>query len=189
MQLTGEWNPEHTLTAVALAGAFGAFVTGLLQYRKAQRWKRAEWVAQEMKQLFGDPVVQAVLLMIDWGKRQIPLYPHREDDSARSVLLGDDDIARALMLHDDRPEGFTDLEADIRGAFDRLLDGWERFQSYVEAGLVTDSDLTPYLRYWAEQICREALPGSEDRLIQLRRYMDRYGFGGAHKLLTRIAAP
>src|SRR6185295_20218314 len=114
---------DDLLKALALLGAAIAFGSGLFQYRRAQQWKRAEWVAQEMKLLFGDPRVQAALLMIDWGSRRIPLYPDRENVSDRYVLLTNDTVARALMLHSERPEGFSDLEADIREAFDRALDG------------------------------------------------------------------
>jgi hypothetical protein len=70
-----EWSPDDLLKALTLLGAAFAFPVGLIQYRRGQRWKRAEWVAQEMKSLFGDPVVQAVFLMMDWGSRRIALYP------------------------------------------------------------------------------------------------------------------
>jgi len=184
-----EWDPEAILKAIALFGAAVAFVVGLWQYRRAQQWKRAEWVAQEMKLLFGDPVVQAVLLMIDWGSRRIPLYPDRANEMARHVSLNDDQVARALMWHEERPQGFSNLEADIRAAFDRFLDGLERFESYAETRLVKDADLRPYLSYWAEKICSANRPGAEDRLIRLRVYMQKYGFSRALRLLTRIAAP
>src|ERR1700730_1892422 len=137
------WKPDDLLKALALLGAGVAFFVGWTQYRRAQQWKRAEWVAQEMKQLFNDPVVQAVLLMIDWGSRRVVLYPEREVESDRSVWLTDEAISPALMPHDERPDGFTDQEAVIRAAFDRLLDGLERFNSYVKTGLVTVEDLRP----------------------------------------------
>ena len=68
-----DWTPDDLLKAIALVGAAGAFVVGLFQYRRAQQWKRAEWVAQEMKTLFADSLVQAVSLMIDWGARPVQL--------------------------------------------------------------------------------------------------------------------
>jgi hypothetical protein len=182
-----QWKPEDLLKAVALLGAAIAFGIGLFQYRRAQQWKRAEWVAQEMKLLFGNLRVQSALLMIDWGSRRIPLYPERENVTDRYVLLTNEMVARALMLHSERSEGFSDLEADIREAFDQLLDGFERFNAYVEAGLVKLSDLRPYLKYWATNILR-AVSSSEHRLVRLRAYMKKYGFDGAYKLLERIVA-
>lgn len=62
------WTPDDLLKAATLLGAAVAFVIGLIQYRRAQQWKRAEWVAQEMKGVFSDPLVQAALTMIDWGQ-------------------------------------------------------------------------------------------------------------------------
>jgi hypothetical protein len=142
-----------------------------------------------MKSLFGDPVVQAALLMIDWGSRRIPLYPDRQAESERSVRLTNEVVAAALMFHDERPEGFSDVESDIRAAFDRFLDGLERFHSYVETGLVKLDDLRPYLSYWARNICRPRTPRPADhRVVRLKQYMQRYGFDNALNLLERIAA-
>jgi hypothetical protein len=185
-----KWKPEDLLKAIALVGAAIAFAISLIQYRRAQQWKRAEWVAQELKQLFSDPLVQAALLMIDWGSRRILLYPEREKLEERYVELTNEIVARALMLHNDRQgdNKFTQLEADIRAAFDRTLDGLERFQSYVETGLVRISDPQPYLKYWAVNLTRDRVAAKGvDRVVNLRAYMDHYGFDGAHKLLKDIA--
>jgi hypothetical protein len=185
-----QWSPDEVLKGAALAGAAIAFVIGLWQYRRAQNWKRAEWVAQEMKALFSEPLVQAVLMMVDWGARRVQLYPTREKPEDRYVFVTDDEVARALMPHDERPGGFSPFEAEIRAAFDIWLDGLERFGAYVATGLVTVADLRPYLQYWAQQICRDhATDGSEDRLRTLRTYMSRYGYSGAYDVMERIARP
>lgn len=186
-----QWHPDDLLKAIALVGAAIAFAIGLVQYSRAQQWKRAEWVAQEMKQLFSDPIVQAALLMIDWGSRRILLYPDREKVEKRYVQLTNETVARALMPHEKRQgdDRFTSLEADIREAFDRTLDGLERFHSYVATGLVRISDLQPYLKYWAVNLTRDRInTAGEDRIVNLKAYMDKYGFDGAYKLLKDIAA-
>jgi hypothetical protein len=185
----GDWKTGDVLNVLVLVGAAVAFVAGLMQYRRAQHWKRVEWVAQEMKGLFGDPVVQAALLMFDWGSRRIPLYPDRQGEGERYVRLTNEAVAEALVLHEDRPNGYSDLEADIRAAFDRALDGFERFHSYVATGLVKLDDLRPYLKYWAVNLCRPRRPRpKEHRLVRLKAYMQHYGFEGALALLERIAA-
>jgi len=185
----GEWKADDYLKLLVLLGAAMAFIVGLAQYRRAQHWKRVEWVAQEMKSLFGDPIVQAAFLMIDWGSRRIPLYPDRQAESERNVRLTNEIVANALLLHEERLDGFTELEADIRAAVDRALDGLERFHSYVDTGLVELRDLRPYLKYWALTICRPRAPRPSDhRLVRLTAYMKRYGFEGALNLLERIAA-
>lgn len=171
--------------ALGLLGALYAFRVGLIQYRTAQQWKRAEWVAQEMKALFAEPLVQAALLMIDWQNRKVPLHPDEGEASKRDVYVTDDSVAAALAPHS-RQRPFSALECEIRGAFDRLLDGLERLNSYVTTGLVTDGDLTPYLAYWASRVCGAS--EGETRLAALRVYMTTYGFAGALDLLERQAA-
>jgi hypothetical protein len=189
MLTLSEWKPDDLVKAIAILGAAVAFIIGLVQYKRAQQWKRAEWVAQEMKNLFEDPIVKAALMMIEWGSRRILLYPDRQEERDRYISLTNEAVARALMTHDDRPDGFSELEADIRAACDKLLDGLERFDSYVHTGLVTLSDLRPYLKYWAVLLCRPRGPRpNEHRLARLTGYMDRYGYEGAHDLLKRIAA-
>ena len=180
--------PDHWLKLAALVGAAVAFFVGLAQYRKAQQWRRAEWVAQEMKSLFDDQLVQAAFLMIDWGSRRIPLYPLREKDEDRYILLTNEAVATALMDHHDRRDGFTTVEADIRVAFDRALDGLERFHSYVSTRLVQRKDLAPYLRYWALTLYDPQSPRSpEHRVSRLVQYMGLYGYEGAASLLKQIA--
>lgn len=179
--------PEAILTALGLLGAAYAFLTGLAQYRDTQRWKRTEWTAQEMKALFADPLVQAVFLMIDYAVHPfIPLYPDQPNLSERTVSVSDGSVAHALAHHTTRGP-FTRLEADIRTAFDRLLDGLERSHAYVESGLLTEADLKPYMAYWATRICPPAPSEPEPRILALQRYMDTYGFKGAHTLLRNLA--
>ena len=179
---------EDILKVIALVGAGIAFFSGLFQYRRGQKWKRVEWVAQEMKQLFSDRKVQAALLMLDWGDRYVTLNPDAILESERKFRVTDKTVTLALMSHRDRPEGFKPEEALIRDGFDTFLDGLERFASYVETGLVKVPDLAPYLKYWADNICKESTSNeTEPRILQLRNYMDTYGYRGAYGLLRKIA--
>ena len=182
------WKADDLLKAVALLGALFAFIVGLVQYRKSQRWKRAEWVAQEMKTVFADPLVQAALSLIDWSSIEIrKIFPSRAKESGRSEILSNKQINKALRPHWER-SAFTPLEADIRAAFDHLFDGLERFESYYATGLVRKSDLRPYLRYWARKICdTEATKGH--RAHHVRAYMKAYEFRGAVRLLAGLAKP
>ena len=67
---TGNW-----ITLAAMSGGLIAFLAGLTQYRRAQRWKRAEFVAGEMKEFKADPWVRNALLLLDWNERAIDLFP------------------------------------------------------------------------------------------------------------------
>ena len=180
-------NPEEKFKVIALFGAVLAFVVSLLQYRKAQRWKRAEWVAQEMQAFFNDPAVNSALKMLDWGSRPIELYPQRKREADRFVVVRDDDLAKALAWHEDREEGFTEVEIAIRDAFDHFLERVERINSFVDTRLVALRDIRPYLAYWAEDVVlARAGDPKVDRLVQLRRYIRHYRYSGVEKLLTKL---
>ena len=74
---------EHVLSRktflLTLAGIIGSGIAlgfGFIQYRKAELWKRAEFLAKEMKAFFDDRCVQNVTAMIDWGLRYIEFVPN-----------------------------------------------------------------------------------------------------------------
>jgi hypothetical protein len=85
----GTW--KFILSIVGYVGAVVAFVVGLLQYRRAEYWKRSQFLAQEMKEFFEDPRVENARTMIDWGVRDIPLLSPsksahgKEDSGVRTV--------------------------------------------------------------------------------------------------------
>ena len=159
---------DEYLKILALLGASIAFVVGLLQYRKAQRWKRAEFLANEMKIFFATPRVQRALLLIDWGCREIQLLEDRPADESwvivtrqiqtmglRPHTLLDQTGSDPETFHVDESvsgEGFTESQAAIRDCYDAFLDGLERFASYAKAGLIDVSSLRPYIGYWVDDI-------------------------------------
>lgn len=178
----GGWSADQTIQLLAIVGAFVAFIVGLFQYRRAQQWRRAEWVAKEMQDLLSDPYVRSALRMTDWGSRSIELYPQEAETHRRTDFVTTDEVVKALQYHEDR-EGFSDKEAAIRDAFDRLLEGWEKIESYIEIGLVTPRDVKPYFEYWSYHLRPDS---HENRLAQIRRYMNRYQYHGAERLLDRF---
>ena len=77
---------KEDLEAIALLGGAVAFVAALWQYRIAQRWKRAEWIAAEMRAFLDDPWVRVTCTLIDWGARKVRLPP----DAEVEALVTDD---------------------------------------------------------------------------------------------------
>lgn len=174
---------DAVLKALALLGAAIAFCAGLFQYVRAQRWKRAEWVAQEMRQFFSDEAVGRALLMIDWGARAIAFPADGAGGGSRVIRVTDEMVTKALKHHSERQGGFEPDEAQIRDTFDHFLDSLERFASFRAAGLVTSNDLKPYLAYWIHNIrSATGAPDGAGRLVQLRSYIQQYGFRGVQRL-------
>ena len=175
---------KEELDTLALAGAVVGFCVALYQYRVAQRWKRAEWVAGEMRAFLDDAWVRVACTLIDWGARRVHLPP----ESPEEVLVTDDEIGAALVHHRERPGGFRPKEALNRDTFDRFLDGMERCAAHVQSHLVSASDFAPYLSYWAFHI-ENAKVGdtSVDRLVQLKTFASEYGYAGALLLISEVA--
>jgi len=144
---------DNQLKVAALLGASVAFVIGLLQYQKSQRWSARSGWRRKMQSFFRRSIVNLALQMMDWGEDVLSCFQIvRPIQAIRG--LGDDDLARALAVHPDRPEGFTEAEAALRDLFDHFLDRLERINSFVEGRLVSLRDIRPYLDYWADKVVR-----------------------------------
>lgn len=192
------------LSIVGYLGAAAAFIVGLLQYRRADYWRRSEFLATEMKEFFDDPGVTATLTMIDWGVRRVKLNVPAADP--RGVLIDRGLQCAALRPHtmltvgSDQVEGvadgvgssnsvlsggasFTPEQAAIRDAYDRFLDGLDRFGNYLEGDLLSIDDLRPYLDYWVNSIA-DTNCTTEDSLwsLCLLAYINFYSFLGVRRL-------
>ena len=126
--------------AVSVAGAVGSFIVvciGVLTYYRTERWKRAEFLAHEMKDFFGTVRVQTALLLIDWGERRIRLLENVPDDEAvikvnramqvrglrPHILVTGGESDSGYMVVKDGPESdrFSQPEAAIRDCYDAFL--------------------------------------------------------------------
>jgi hypothetical protein len=70
---------------LGLIGTFIAAVLAVRTYRRTEQWKRAEFVAKEMKEFFDNLRVQNALLLIDWGIRRIPLLSETAPDNGQQA--------------------------------------------------------------------------------------------------------
>jgi hypothetical protein len=178
---------------VGLSGAAIAFLAGLQQYRSAQQWKRAEFVANEMKELQGDTKATMALSMIDWESRDFKLKP---GDSTPTRVTREMQC-RALLPHTiaspsqqsdtqssaardgAQLKGFSEAEADIRDCFDSLLDWLDRFGSYLQTSLLTAKDMRPYIGYYVNDIAAPtADPDEALWCVCFLTYVHFYHFDG-----------
>jgi len=61
------------VSVLAFGGTVWALVFGFRQYIRAEKWKRAEFLAKEMKEFFANDKISTALLLSDWGNRHIRL--------------------------------------------------------------------------------------------------------------------
>jgi hypothetical protein len=191
-------NPDQITYLLKVAGGVGSLIgLGIVvsTYYRNERWKRAEFLAIEMKEFFAALRVQKALVLIDWGERRIDLLedgaPTRSSvivTRAMQVrglrphvlLVGDGSDSEMVVTEDgSRHDTFRHPEAAIRDCYDAFLDGLERFSSYVKTGLIDISSLRPYIGYWIDSIASPT-SNAEDAAwcAALLTYISFYQFDG-----------
>lgn len=140
--------PTNWITLVGVISSLSAFLAGLLQYIKAQKWKRAEFVAKEIKEFESNHTIQIAMQMLDWNARKFKLFQEEESDE-REVVVNDDILCSALVPHDETTK-FTRVQLCIRDIFDHFLDALVRFEHFIQSDLVNHKEFRPYLIYWIE---------------------------------------
>jgi hypothetical protein len=167
---------------VKIIGAIIAFALSLSQYVRAQRWKRREFIAAQIRDFDSDEKIQAALRMLDWTGRRVFL---RSDETGNIVpTIVDEYTLSAALLSHSSVSGFTATQASIRDCFDQILDALGRLETFVYSELITKEELLPYIEYWVQKIAGKPKPQhSEDFYILLHHYMRTYGFERARLLL------
>ena len=205
MTQTEEFIARIAIPVCGFAGTIITLLFGIRQYRRAEQWRRGEFIAREIKEFESDPVIRNALLMIDWGKRRINLFLIPEPQETDLVRITRTDQSKALLPHplknphsrvsctsdeestsDIAEPRFTAVEARIRDTYDALLDRLERFANSVESGLISSDELQPYLAYWIKSITRT--DGNEEDAMWrcvLLTYIHYYDYTGIEVLLKR----
>lgn len=180
---------------------------GILQYRTAQLWRKKELIAKETKEFFADPLVKTAMRLMDWRAFKIELPRPDLPESERRVAVTGRVLADALRIHgfpkvgcdDDKTvmereailldDRFQPVAVHIRDAFDRFLDGLERFDHFVESGLVSAADVEPYLRYWFQVISGQRHQMEDRTQAALVQFIESYGYDGTVRLMERCGFP
>ena len=188
-----EWISSAITMIVLLAGVYS--------YWQAQLWKRAEFVAGQMKEFFAVPAVRNAMTMIDWSSRNVNLFDDEADAREHWPLVTRRMQSDALLPHtmvrnesdqvveeiQDELSGFSREQAAIRDTFDEFLDGLERFGNHVRSGLLTAHDLRPYLGYWIDDIARASTNDPDGEWsCSLLAYIDFYEFSAVQSLFLKF---
>ena len=154
------------VSVFGLVGAVAAFSLAVIQYRRAEKWKRIEFIANEIKDFEADPMIKNALTMIDWGTRRVNLYNTPTPKADDFVRITREIQWKALLPHtlkkehveyqtfDSSNDGapsqdygrktFTVEEAQIRDTYDALLTRLDRFANFIQAGLISSDELGFY---------------------------------------------
>jgi hypothetical protein len=172
---------DDWLKLIGIMSGLVAFAVGLWQYRRAQKWKRLEFVATEMKEFQSKRAVQNAFLMLDWNDRVIEFYPEEEKESDRVIEVDDKLIEEALSIED---EEFSDAEIAVRDTFDEFFNCLEQFDHYVITGLVEYSEFHPYLAYWLGILTGQDSEKKPTSVIKaFAEFIDCFEYHGVQHLL------
>lgn len=109
-------------TIVALA----IFAFAVFQYRRAEIWKKSEFIAKLYKDFVDDASCQRAMWMLDWDYRPINFGSEEKPDVQEYSW---DLLVTALRKHD--ATEFTDTEMRIRDIFDRFFLYLEQFERAI----------------------------------------------------------
>ncbi len=175
---------------VGLTGGALAFWFGYRQYVEAQAWKRAEFLAAEMKAFFSDANVARALIFIDYSKIRLD---GAGQPSTEGTVFDDGILIRSLAIHtefEDGIERFSQEEMIARNAWDAFFSGLERFSHYVATGLISTKDLSPYLDYWITRVAVEDPRWKPQQFfVSVHRFVDKYNYTGVKSLFNEVEAP
>jgi hypothetical protein len=179
--------PSNWIALAGVLSASVAFASGLLQYRKAQRWKRAEFVAGEVKEVLKDRWVAVALQLLDFNSNSYNLQKADHEHDLGEVKLNDIDLAVAMEPHSMRRGGLSTPEVRVREAFDALFDALQRFEHFVASGLVRSSDFAPYLHYWLK-LLGDVNSGRKPQVVvaAIWRYIEFYGYHDVQRFMDRF---
>jgi hypothetical protein len=177
---------SNWLDILKILGAAAAFWIGLNQYRKAEAWKRLEFVAAEMKAFYDDDAVKLAMGMLDWRRKKVALFKHRgENDFARAVV---DYAIVASALGIDPELKYDKVQSAVREIFERFLEFLARFEGFLAAEVVQKTDLVPYLDYWIKLISGRDAHSPEvtkEVLPSLWKFIDYYGYRDVRRFISR----
>ena len=81
---------------IKIVGALIVFGIGLQRYLKAQKWKRGEFIAAQIKEFEADSKVQLCMAMLDWNDRKL-CFQSDDCEKPRLIRVSDALLASALL--------------------------------------------------------------------------------------------
>jgi hypothetical protein len=210
--LATQWLIGLALLIAARAGTLAVF-----RYSRHCQWQRLNWLQSQIQDFQSQPEVERVLEILDYEEYRLfdlTLPNGREirfeasDERMKRALRSHDQMVKTRSglnqirqvrtqpgKMDDQTAQVFDryiseefpIELALRDWFDHFLTGLEKFETLIEAGLVSPNDLKPFVIYWIKlisdrQFRREGGSGFYDQLFH---YIYWAGYSGVQRLFER----
>ena len=153
-----------------------AFIKGVMEYIRSQKWKRSELLSKEVKEFFDDEDVKIVLTMLDYNRRRININGE--------IIKFNDILLQCSLITHNKKRVFEVKEAIIRDKFDLFFDKISFFENYISSGLVDEKECLEYLSYYLRILTK---PGSKSKEIveMFNEYLVYYRYENVIKLIER----
>jgi hypothetical protein len=169
MNVTTEISIEWILSSI---GFVAAFVTGLWQYRRAQRQEKIRLLLPLITEFETDAKLQAACQLLDYDDGTFNL-------KGQEFAWRNSDLLEALKVVP-MDTGWSPLHLAMREALDRFFDFIGKLSSFIEIGLIDFKDLRYFYYYFELLTGIEGYKGNGFETA-LRTYLEAYGFSGCRK--------
>ena len=167
-----------TIFAVAI------FFSGVRQYKKAESWKRTEFLAKLYSEFSNDPAALRAMWMLDGDDRKIFF---EEGDKHKAYRVNTHIIIDALRRYSPKRE-FSQRDLHIRDSFDSFFVYVEQFERAIQNDLVDKDEVRPYFAYWIRLLNKSGESEEEEKLRQqILDYIDVIGYRHVQHFLARWA--
>lgn len=179
---------KNTNSQIEIAGK--VLESSNIQNKTNQNWKRAEFIANEIKNFYQDPVVMKVLQIIDYNDRRYDIGMLDINDKPCLTRITQSKLEiNKLQEHTsyvsieealESKENYTTEEAVIRDYFDTFLYYIERFERFLTLRLISEDEIFPYLEYYID-IFRGRIDHVDNCMkCVLSKYIKKFRFEYAH---------
>jgi hypothetical protein len=180
----------------ATAGLF-VFFRGIFLFRNAQRWKKSEFLANEMKAFFDHPDIKIILQILDYAVTTIPL-PAKIKSTNTEYTVSHADLQWILIPHTSQDPNikseivaymgnhypqdalntvrFSPEQQYVRDLFDYFFMRFTLLKIHEKNKLFSYKELAPYLEYYINILYSKENPNPLQKRIldYLTEYKSTY---------------
>jgi hypothetical protein len=164
-----------------IVGAIG-FGLALIQYGRAQRWKRSEFATGILDQLWSDERIRFACIALDWKKKTVMVGEQYKTFDPSQSFVHQISVMEEGLATEERSMSFAWPRSYYQECFDRFFEYLSLVDHYLEVDLFDVQDVKP-LGYWLSLI--QYPKYANDKAIFLT-YARFYGFDGVSRLISRM---
>jgi len=175
------------VNSISLVVAIVVCIIGYQEYKANQKWKKAEFVAKEIKSFESNSEIQNAMSLLDWNNRHF-LIPKEYTNTSKDevVIITEEIIIKALQSCQNK-ENYSYACAFVEESFDTFFSYLQRFELYIESGLINFGDIRPYILYWIQVIGdKNNKTISPLYKIHIWKYINKYNFKKIPNLVERF---